>query len=203
MGVIQPDFWLYEYYINNYSVRNNKQLNEISMLELGNQTFQDKELIKILNLPKTVKQYWVSKGVKHTSIDLNGCDGALPFDLSSGLHEYFHNAFDIVTNCGTSEHVENQFECWKNIHNCLKVNGLLLCANPEIGKYNENHCDWFYDMNFFEKFSNRLAYRTYMLGRILFPLNGGYVIFAALEKTKETEFDFTFEEINSLLYRIR
>jgi len=23
MGVIQPDFWLYEYYVNNYAVKNN------------------------------------------------------------------------------------------------------------------------------------------------------------------------------------
>ncbi len=203
MGVIQPDFWLYEYYVKNYAALNGKSLSDIYMLELGNQTFQDKALVRSMNLPATVKQYWESKGVKHTSIDLNGEDGALPLDLSKPLPEKFYNAFDIVTNCGTSEHVDNQFECWKNIHKCLKVKGFLLSANPEKGRYNENHCDWFYDMNFFEVFADRLSYKTFLLGRILFPFNGGYVIFTAMEKSKESEFDFSEAEINSLVHKIR
>ena len=203
MGVIQPDFWLYEYYVKNFAALNGKSLSDIYMLELGNQTFQDKALISSLNLPLTVKHYWESKGVKHTSIDLNGEDGTLPLDLSKPLPEKFYNAFDIVTNCGTSEHVENQFECWKNIHKCLKTKGFLLSAIPEKGRYNENHCDWFYDMNFFEVIADRLSYKIYMLGRILFPFNGGYVIFSAMEKLKESEFDFSEAEINSLVQKVR
>lgn len=203
MGVIQPDFWLYDYYVRYHAAINDKSLDEVSMLELGNQTFQDKDLIRSLKLPDTVKEYWESKGVKHTSIDLNAKDGALPLDLSIPLPEKFYNAYDIVTNCGTSEHVDNQFECWKNIHKCLKVKGFLLSANPEAGRYNEKHCDWFYDINFFEHFADRLSYKIYLLGRILFPNNGGYVIFAAMEKTKETEFDFNKAEINELVHVIR
>lgn len=203
MGIVQPDFWLYDYYVKNYSAGNSKSFSDISMLELGNQTFQDKELISSLNLPGTVKEYWESKGIKHTSIDLNGEDGALSLDLSKPLPEKFYDAFDIVTNCGTSEHVDNQFECWKNIHKCLKVNGFLLSANPETGMYNEKHCEWFYDMNFFQNFADKLSYKIYMLGRILFPYNGGYVIFAAMEKTKETDFNFKEDEINQMIHNIR
>jgi hypothetical protein len=202
MGVIQPDFWLYDYYVNNFADRNNKSLQDISMLELGNQTFQDRDLIVKLNLPRTVKEYWEGRGVQHTSIDLNGEDGALVLDLSSPLPEKFYNAFDIVTNGGTSEHVESQFECWRNIHKCLKVNGFLLSASPEKHKYNEKHCAWFCDMNFFEVFAERLGYKIYFLGRLLFPFNGGYVIYASLEKTEDRDFDFTEEEINSLLLKI-
>ena len=202
MGVVQPDFWLYEYYVKDFAAKNNKLLSEIKMLELGNQTFQDSNLIAQLNLPATVKEYWKKKGVKHTSIDLNGKDGAVILDLSKPLPENFFNAFDIVTNCGTSEHVDNQFECWRNIHNSLKVNGYLLSANPEKNKYNRNHCNWFYDMNFFEVFADRLNYTVYLLGRMYFPYNGGYVIFAALEKSKETGFLFSEDEFNSLLHEI-
>ncbi|HAY34801.1 MAG TPA: hypothetical protein PK536_11825 [Ignavibacteria bacterium] len=203
MGVIQPDFWLYDYYVKNYAVKNNKQLNEISMLELGNQTFQDSCLISQLNLPKTVKEYWESKGVMHTSIDLNGKDGAVPLDLSKPLPANFFNAFNIVTNCGTSEHVDNQYECWKNIHKSLKVNGFLLCANPEKDKYNEKHCNWFYDIKFFEAFACRLGYTIYHLGSLLFPFNGGYVIFAAMEKTKDGEFVFSEDEFTSLIHSVK
>lgn len=203
MGVIQPDFWLYEYYVNNYAEKNSKQLRDVCMLELGNQIFQDDSLIVKMNLPRTVKEYWESKGVQHTSIDLNGEDGALPLDLAAPLPERFYNVFDIITNCGTSEHVENQFECWRNIHRCLRLNGFLLSAIPEKYKYNEDHCDWFYDTDFFEVFAKRLGYRIYLLGRLLFPFNGGYVIYSAMEKTEEKEFDFTEEEINSLLLKVR
>ena len=202
MGVVQPDLWLYVYYVKDFAVRNNKMLSEITMLELGNQTFQDSNLISQLNLPLTVKKYWENMGVKHTSIDLNGKDCAINLDLSKPLPENFFNAFDIVTNCGTSEHVDNQFECWRKIHKSLKVKGFLLSANPEKDKYNRNHCNWFYDMNFFEVFAERLNYTTYLLGRMFFPYNGGYVIFAALEKTKETEFRFREDEFNSLLHGI-
>lgn len=203
MGVIQPDFWLYDYYVNNYAAKNNKSLHEVAMLELGNQTFQDESLISKLNLPRTVKEYWESKGLKHISIDLNGEDGALKLNLAAPLPDEYKNAFDIVTNAGTSEHVDNQFECWRNIHNCLKLNGFLLSAIPEKHQYNEEHCDWFYDTKFFEVFAERLGYKIYLLGRLLFPFNGGYVIFAALEKVNEIKFNFSEEEINSLLLKLR
>lgn len=203
MGVVQPDFWLYDYYVNYFALKNNKQYCDISMLELGNQTFQDSSLISQLKLPPTVKEYWENKGVMHTSIDLNGQDGAIPVDLSKPLPEKYQNAFDIVTNCGTSEHVDNQFECWKNIHKCLRVNGFLLSANPETGKYNEKHCNWFYDMNFFEVFAARLGYSIYMLARLFFPKNGGYVIFASMEKKAMTQFDFDEDRFNSLLHYLK
>lgn len=203
MGVIQPDFWLYEYYISDYAVKNKLTLAELRMLELGNQTFQDNALISKLNLPNTVKEYWEAKGMEHVSIDMNGKDRSLIYDLSKPLPENFFNAFDIVTNCGTSEHVSSQYECWKNIHKCLKPNGLLLSANPEKNNYNINHCDWFYDIKFFETFSEKLDYKIYMLGRILFPHNGGYVIFTAMQKTGHSEFHFSENELNSLLLKVR
>lgn len=113
-----------------------------------------------------------NKDVKHVSIDLYGEDGALPLDLSIPFPERFYNAFEIVTNGGTSEHVDNQFECWRNIHKCLKLNGFLLSTSPEKYKYNKDHCDWFCDVNFFEVFAQRLGYKIYFLGRVLFPHNG-------------------------------
>lgn len=203
MGVIQPDFWLYDYYVDFFMRRNKKQPEDVAMLELGNQTFQDEVLMEKLNLPRTVKEYWEKRGIRHTSVDLNAEDGAIPLNLSVPLPREYFNQFDIVTNGGTSEHVDNQFECWKNIHKCLKLNGFLLSANPEKYNYNDKHCDWFYDTDFFEVFAKRLGYTVHMNGRVLFPFNGGYVIFAALEKVEELEFDFTKEELDSLLLKIR
>lgn len=120
MGIIKPDFYLFRHYISQYSKINNKNYSDIKMLELGNQIFQDDTLIREESLPHSAKEYYMNMGVEHTSIDLNGEDGALQIDLSKPIPEEYNNKFDIVTNFGTAEHVDNQFECWRNIHNSLK-----------------------------------------------------------------------------------
>ena len=46
-------------------------------------------------------------GVQHTSFDLNAKHGALPVDLAQPIGDpRWLGVFDIVTNSGTSEHVE-------------------------------------------------------------------------------------------------
>jgi hypothetical protein len=92
----------------------------LRMLELGDQT------IGADSIPDTTgKTYFENRGVQHTSFDLNAKHGALPVDLAQLIDDpQWLDAFDIVTNSGTSEHVEPleaQYYCFKNIHDCLKV----------------------------------------------------------------------------------
>lgn len=83
-------------------------LPEIStMIELGNK--------KTGNL--VWKGYFESIGIDHTSIDLNGEDGALALDLGSPIDL---PPADVVTNIGTSEHVFNQEACFDNIDRLSK-----------------------------------------------------------------------------------
>jgi hypothetical protein len=74
-----------------------------SMLELGN---------KVTN-GKAWKPYFESLSIRHVSVDLNGKNGALNMDLQKPLNL---GEFDIVTNFGTTEHVEDQEAVWRNIH---------------------------------------------------------------------------------------
>ena len=73
-----------------------------TMIELGNKK----------NALGTYKDYFESVGIKHTSVDWNGEDGALAMDLN---HPQILPKSDVVTNFGTSEHVENQKEVFENI----------------------------------------------------------------------------------------
>ena len=98
----------------------------LSMLELGNQTIRRSSKH---DLPKTGKKYFESLGMHHTSVDLNGLDGAIALNLSKPIiNPNWVNHFDVVTNFGTTEHVEPyeaQYACFRNIHNFMAVNGLF------------------------------------------------------------------------------
>jgi len=107
--------------------------------ELGNQ------IVRFPSGALPAKEIFEAFGaVQHVSFDINGKDGALPHDLSEPLPEVFFNRFDIVTNFGTSEHVEaSQYWCWRNIHELCKLGGLMLHAIPCIGHW-PNHGHWHY-----------------------------------------------------------
>lgn len=124
------------------------------MLELGDQVIGESGPISEL----TGKEYFENRGVLHTSFDLNGKHGALWVDLSKPIRNpKWLGAFDIVTNSGTSEHVEPfgaQYECFMNIHICLRQGGIAVHLVPDIVELEQrgrwkNHCNYYYSHEFF------------------------------------------------------
>ncbi len=96
----------------------------------------------------------------HTSVDLNGKGGALPLDLQEPLNL---GAFDVVTNFGTSEHVEEQYPCWQNIHEAVKVGGYLVSTTPLPGDW-PHHGKWYPTLEFYAKFAALNAYEVIACG---------------------------------------
>ena len=128
------------------------------MLELGNQVIRpDKQI------PETTgKAYFTRLGYKHTSVDLNGLDGALVKDLSK-LEDFteFKNYFDVITNAGTIEHVEpyeSQHTAFLNVHNSLKIGGIAIHIGPELGVTKPGHCQYYYDIPFWDNITNHSDY---------------------------------------------
>lgn len=109
----------------------------LRMAELGNQYIW-KDVFKT-PAHLVAKDVFESFGVNYYSFDLNGLDGALPLDLSVPLPEIYLGGYDIVTNCGTSEHVHNQYECWANIHRLCRVLGIMWHFVPEVGSWAEHN----------------------------------------------------------------
>jgi len=107
-----------------------------TMLELGN-----KETRGV-----TYKSLFESMGITHTSIDWNGLDGALNLDLREPINI---GTFDMVTNIGTTEHVDNQEGVWENIHNFIKVGGVFVSTTPANWPH---HGLYHPRMEFFEEF---------------------------------------------------
>jgi hypothetical protein len=115
--------------------------------ELGNQGY----------CKKPAKLMYRSKGVKHTSIDINGLDGALKLDLDYPVPTNLENKFDVVTNYGTSEHVTNQYSVFKNIHSMCKTKGIMIHGIPLIGNW-PDHCRYYYSEQFFKKLAEACGY---------------------------------------------
>jgi len=124
-----------------------KDVTNLKMLELGNQIIRD----NVVNF-KTGKEYFSNLGYEHISIDLNGLDESLIKDISKEEDFYeFFGYFDVITNCGTLEHVEPfeaQYTGFLNIHNSLKVGGLSTHIAPDIEFSKKGHCQYYYDLNF-------------------------------------------------------
>lgn len=93
-----------------------------SMLELGNKK----------NGSLTYKRYFESLGYRHVSVDWNGLDGALKLDLRKPINL---GTFDMVTNIGTSEHVDDQEGVWRNICEAMHVGSVLLSTTPYPGDW--------------------------------------------------------------------
>jgi hypothetical protein len=132
------------------------------MLELGNQSITNEQIPE-----PTGKAYFKNRGVQHTSFDLNGRDGARRVDLSEPIRKSkWLNAFDIVTNAGTSEHVEpfeTQYTCFMNIHDCLKQKGIAIHIVPDAIELEErgywkDHCNNYYTHDFFARLAELNGY---------------------------------------------
>jgi hypothetical protein len=114
-----------------------------SMIELGNKRNGD----------AIYKHWFESLGFRHVSVDWNGRDGALDRDLRKPLWPEL-GQFDMLTNIGTSEHVEEQTGCWQNIHNLVRTGGVYVGLTPyPDGKNWWWHGEWYPTEGFFESFA--------------------------------------------------
>ena len=99
-------------------------------------------------------------GVSHTSIDLNGYGGALKLDLDYPVPAEMLEEFDVVTNYGTIEHVNNQYQVFRNVHYMCKIGGLMIHAFPMKDTY-EGHCRYYYTENFVNQLSEGCGYSVH------------------------------------------
>lgn len=120
---------------------------KIQMLELGNQKLRDVE-----DKVELAKEYFSNLGIQHTSFDINNKDGAIKVDLCKPLDKKYIERFDIVTDFGTIEHIENQPQVFCNVHDACKVGGYMIHSLP-LEKYWNGHCPYHYQ----EIFPNNLA----------------------------------------------
>lgn len=142
---------------------------DVTMCELGNQRmkYDDTQLDHYVRektglygqqLPRSGKEFFTQLGFIHTSIDINGKDGALALDLCAPLPGKMKGQFTIVTNFGTTEHVDDQTVVFSNIAMLLEKNGVVVHVVPAKDGLLKNHGMYQYATDFFAFQVGRYGY---------------------------------------------
>lgn len=125
--------------------------------------------------PPFISDWYKSKGIEYSCIDLAGDNDALEFDLSQPI-ELIELA-DLIVDAGTSEHVVQMsgyestafhegyinsiyptevkdaalgyYNCWLNKFNFCKVGGYIVSENPKTGHW-KDHGYTYIDKSFYE-----------------------------------------------------
>lgn len=80
---------------------------------------------------------WRWLNFDYRSVDLDGSPGAIPLDLNvDPCPPDMLGKAALVMNCGTTEHICNQFNAFKVIHDLTAVSGIMIHALPSQGYLN-------------------------------------------------------------------
>lgn len=93
-------------------------------------------------------QLFEKSGFEYTSIDIADGYKTVCFNLNEdSIPENWYNAFDVVINCGTTEHIFNQLHAFRCIHEMTKPGGIMLHQVPVSGS--TDHGFFIYTSRFF------------------------------------------------------
>jgi len=111
------------------------------------------------------KILWEKLGFKDSVfIDSDGVHKSLKFNLNLDIQKQYNftKTFDVVTNFSTTEHVFNQHEVFRNIHNLCKKDGIIVHSLPLQGAW--EHGLYNYHPNFFFALADKNNYKIEYFG---------------------------------------
>jgi SAM-dependent methyltransferase len=77
------------------------------------------------------RRFWQSLGFEYASIDLAAEHDAIPINLNSDtVPQDWRGCFDLVINAGTTEHVANQDNAFRILHDLTRPGGLMYHEVP-------------------------------------------------------------------------
>jgi SAM-dependent methyltransferase len=104
------------------------------------------------------RPFWEWLGFEYASVDIDGSPNSIPLDLNfDSIPEWAKGKFGLVTNFGTTEHVTNQLNAFKVIHDLTAHNGLIIHALPAQGYVNHGLVN--YNPKFFWMLARSNDYR--------------------------------------------
>jgi hypothetical protein len=123
-------------------------------------TVEDPALLSTTNAAqKPARVLYEALGISYSCVDIDGRAGSICLDLNFDSVPADHKGkYNLVTNHGTSEHILNQFNVFKAMHDFASPGGIFVHAVPftvhlEHGFFN-------YQPNFFESLARYNSYET-------------------------------------------
>lgn len=102
--------------------------------------------------------FWTWLGFEYAAIDIDGSPGSIPLDLNfDDVPPEAKGRYMLVTNFGTTEHVANQLNAFKIIHDLTALDGLMIHQLPAQGFFNHGLVN--YNFKFFWMLARSNAYR--------------------------------------------
>jgi hypothetical protein len=85
----------------------------------------------------SARDFWAWLGFEYASIDIDSSPGSIPLDLNyDPVPETAFGKYTLVTNFGTTEHVANQLNAFKIIHDLTTLGGIMIHHLPTQGMLN-------------------------------------------------------------------
>ena len=104
------------------------------------------------------KEFWEGLGCTYMAVDVDTSPHSIALDLNFDDVPPAHKGrYDLVTNLGTTEHVANQIQAMKVIHDLTKVGGVMVHNLPTQGYANHGMLN--YNPKFFWMLSRSCLYR--------------------------------------------
>jgi len=123
-------------------------------------TVEDPALLNTSNASqKPARLLYEALGIRYGCVDVDGRVGSVVMDLNfDSVPDAHKGKYGLVTNHGTSEHILNQYNVFKAMHEFARVGGVFIHAVPftvhlEHGFFN-------YQPNFFEALARYNSYET-------------------------------------------
>ena len=142
--------------LSNAFLRARNELNELYSLfgkepvELGG-PFVNQMVSGVEQMPETSpssRVFWESLGYEYTAFEFGGHRDVLSLDLNQDLvPQDLRSSFDLLVNSGTTEHVANQDNAFRIVHDLTKPGGLIIHDVPAGGMM--THGMFGYNMQFF------------------------------------------------------
>jgi hypothetical protein len=165
-------------------LRSGSAIAELGAQQLASSYFQHPDRVALLRqlilqpLPTTVKipppikhptdilddtapsaeEFWRSIGFEYAAIDIDGSPGSIAIDLNyDGVPPQFKGKFDVVTNFGTTEHLANQLNAFRVMHDLTAHKGIMIHLVPIQGYLNHGLIN--YNFKFFWMLARSNGYR--------------------------------------------
>jgi hypothetical protein len=108
--------------------------------ELGTPEFVGMAAERLEHLPNTAppaRLFWESLGFSYAAIDFGGHRNSIPVDLNRDqVSEALCGTFHLAVNAGTTEHIANQDNAFRVIHDLVCRGGIMIHEVPAQGMMN-------------------------------------------------------------------